>query len=61
MDDTVKEVVKGGPVYKDGYLYMEDVPGIGCDIDEDAARRYPYKRAYIPVCRRPLDGSLCDW
>lgn len=61
VDDTVKEVVKGGPVYKEGYLYMEDVPGIGCDIDEDAARRYPYKRAYIPVCRRPLDGSLCDW
>ncbi len=61
VDDTVKEVVKGGPVYKDGYLTMEDKPGIGCDIDEEAAKRYPYKRAYIPVCRRPADGSLCDW
>lgn len=61
VDDTVKEVVKGGPVYKDGYLTMEDKPGIGCDIDEEAAKRYPYKRAFIPVCRRPADGSLCDW
>ena len=61
VDDTVKEVVKGGPVCKDGYLTMEDKPGIGCDIDEEAAKHYPYKRAYIPVCRRPEDGSLCDW
>lgn len=61
VDDTVKEVVKGGPVYKDGYLTMEDKPGIGCDIDEEAAKKYPYKRAYIPICRRPEDGSLCDW
>lgn len=61
VDDTVKEVVKGGPVYKDGYLTMEDKPGIGCDIDEEAAKRYPYQRAYIPVCRRPGDNSLCDW
>lgn len=61
VDDTVKEVVKGGPVYKDGYLTMEDKPGIGCDIDEEAAKRYPYKRAYIPICKRPGDNSLCDW
>lgn len=61
VDDTVKEVVKGGPVYKDGFLTMEDKPGIGGDIDEEAAKRYPYQRAYIPVCRRPGDNSLCDW
>ncbi len=61
VDDTVKDVVKGGPIYKDGYLFMEDKPGIGCDIDEEAAEKYPYKRAYIPICRRPDDGSLCDW
>lgn len=61
VDDTVKEVIKGGPVYKDGYLTMEDKPGIGCDIDEEAAKRYPYQRAYIPICKRPADNSLCDW
>lgn len=61
VDDSVKEVVKGGPVYKDGYLTMEDKPGIGCDIDEEVASKYPYQRHYIPICRRPDDGSLCDW
>lgn len=61
VDRTVKEVVTGGPYYKDGYLYMDDRPGIGCDICEEAAARYPYQRAYIPICRRPGDGSICDW
>lgn len=61
VDDTIKEVVTGGPVCRNGYLYMDEKPGIGCDIDEEAAKRYPYKRAYIPVCRRPSDNSLCDW
>ena len=61
VDDKIKEVIRGGPVYGNGYLTMTDKPGIGCDIDEDAAAAYPYRRAYIPVCRRPEDGSLCDW
>ena len=61
VDDKINKVIKGGPVYRDGYLTMEDTPGIGCDIDEEAAKMYPYRRAYIPVCRRPEDGSLCDW
>lgn len=61
VDDKIKEVIKGGPVYRDGYLTMEDRPGIGCEIDEEAAAAYPYRRAYIPVCRRPEDKSLCDW
>ena len=43
-----------------GYLLMNDVPGIGCDINEEAAARYPYRRAYLPICRRD-DGSLCAW
>ncbi len=61
VDDTVKEVIRGGPVCRDGYLTMPDAPGIGCDVDEEAAAGYPYQRAYIPVCRRTSDGSLCDW
>ena len=60
-DETVKRVVSGGPVYDDGYLVMEDRPGIGCDIDEEAAKEYPFCRAYIPICRSARDGSLCNW
>ncbi len=57
VDTLVKQVVSGGPVYRDGYLYLEDRPGIGCDIDEAAAEKYPFRRAYIPVCRSS-DGAL---
>ena len=46
--------------FEDGYLRAGDRPGIGVDIDEDAAARYPYQRAYLPVSRR-LDGSVGDW
>lgn len=60
IDHAVSEVVSGGPYCQDGYLLMNDAPGIGCDINEEAAARYPYRRAYLPICRRD-DGSLCAW
>ena len=59
-DGLIKEVVAGGPVYQDGCLVMPDSPGIGCDIDEQAAARYPFRKSYIPICRGS-DGSLKNW
>lgn len=61
INPVVSSIVKGGPVYKEGYLYMEDRPGIGIEIDEEMAARYPYVRAYVPYCRRSTDGSIVDW
>ncbi|HJV42206.1 D-mannonate dehydratase ManD [Caulobacter sp.] len=46
--------------FKDGMLHPGEAPGLGVDIDEDLAAKYPYKRAYLPVARR-LDGSMHDW
>jgi putative proteasome-type protease len=31
------------------------------DIDEKLAAKYPYKRAYLPVNRLAVDGTLCNW
>lgn len=59
-DSLIKQVVSGGPSYQDGYLVMGDAPGIGCDIDEEAAARYPFRKAYIPICRQK-DESLHTW
>lgn len=59
-DGLIHEVVSGGPVYENGSLFMEDRPGIGCDVDEAAAARYPFRKAYIPICRQG-DGSLHTW
>jgi mannonate dehydratase len=46
--------------FSDGMLHPGDAPGLGVDIDEDEAAKYPYSRAYLPVARR-LDGSMHDW
>lgn len=59
-DGLIKQVIQGGPFYRDGYLQMEDRPGIGCDIDEEAARQYPFRKSYLPICRSS-DGSLKTW
>jgi mannonate dehydratase len=58
--EIVHEVFPGAPEYRDGRLWPSEKPGIGCDIDEAAAARFPYQRAYLPVCRR-ADGSVHDW
>jgi len=58
--DVVHEVLPGAPVFKDGYLYPCELPGLGVDVDEVAAAKYPYERAYLPNSRR-ADGSVMDW
>ena len=58
--EPVQEVLPGAPTFKDGYLHVTDAPGLGTDIDEAAAAKYPYQRAYLPMSRR-ADGSVMDW
>ncbi len=58
--EVTQEVMPGGPYFEDGYLKVTDAPGLGTDVNEAAAARYPYKRAYLPMVRR-VDGSVHDW
>jgi mannonate dehydratase len=58
--DIVQEVLPGAPVYREGRLWPNEAPGLGCDINEEAAAKYPYQRNYLPVCRR-ADGAVHDW
>jgi len=46
--------------FADGYLHPGNAPGLGVELDEPLAARYPYRRAYLPV-NRLEDGSLHDW
>ena len=43
-----------------GALHPGHEPGLGVDIDETLAARYPYKRAYLPV-NRLEDGTMTNW
>jgi len=58
--DVAREVMPGGPEFQDGYMTVRDVPGLGTDVNEELAKKYPYKRAYLPTARRK-DGSVQDW
>lgn len=46
--------------FDDGYLFCGDTPGHGVDIDEELAKKYPYKPAYLPVARLS-DGTIWNW
>jgi mannonate dehydratase len=46
--------------FKDGLVHPGEAPGIGVDIDEELAARYPYQLAYLPVNRK-LDGTMHNW
>ena len=44
----------------DGFLTIDDSPGIGVDIDEKSALRFPYTMARLPVNRK-TDGTMFNW
>jgi mannonate dehydratase len=54
------EVFPHGYRFDAGYMYPGDAPGLGVDLNEVLAARFPYQRAYLPVARK-LDGTLTDW
>ena len=41
-------------------MHPGEAPGLGVDIDEKLAAKYPYERAYLPVARLE-DGTLWNW
>ncbi|WIY81741.1 D-mannonate dehydratase ManD [Propionimicrobium sp. PCR01-08-3] len=58
--EQVGTVFSPGYRLVDGYLTASDAPGLGVEIDEDAAREQPYDQAYLPVART-LDGAITNW
>lgn len=51
-----REVFSDFPVVKDGYVTINDKPGLGVEVNEAAARKYPYVRRLRPGIRRQ-DGT----
>mgnify|MGYP000394363603 CR=1 FL=1 len=56
MNDVVNHDLRT----EDGYLLASDEPGLGIDIDEDAARKVGVSDHEPPHLRRP-DGAVQDW
>ncbi len=58
--DETFAVFPTGYRFQDGLLHVLDAPGLGVDIDETEAAKYPYRRAYLPV-NRLKDGTMFNW
>jgi mannonate dehydratase len=54
------EVFRQSFTFTDGYLHPGEQPGIGVEIDERVADRFPYQPAYLPF-NRLQDGTVHDW
>ena len=54
------EVFRPSYTFEDGYLHPGEQPGLGVDLDEAAAARFPYQPAYLPF-NRLKDGTVHDW
>jgi mannonate dehydratase len=57
FSDKMLEVFSGCPTMKDGYMSVNEVPGIGVDINEKAAAKYPITTKSNWQVRK-ADGTL---
>jgi mannonate dehydratase len=46
--------------FADGALHPGEAPGLGVEIDETLAAKFPYDPAYLPTARK-LDGTVHSW
>ncbi len=58
--EQTMDVFKCGWSFKDGFMHPGEAPGIGVEIDEELAKKYPYEPAYLPVGRLE-DGTMWNW
>ncbi len=54
------EVFRTSFPFAGGELHPGDEPGLGVDLDVEAAARFDYEPAYLPVARL-VDGTIHDW
>jgi len=40
-DDPIREIFPGMPEVRDGYVWCNDKPGLGVDLNEKAAAKFP--------------------
>ena len=55
---TLKEVFPGTPELRGGYMWPNGKPGLGVDIDEELAARFPAKDPGVRAITRRADGTV---
>jgi mannonate dehydratase len=57
FNGPTREIFSGVPEIKDGYLYANESPGWGIEVDEKAAAKYPFRSSVRPGDGRDLNGG----
>jgi mannonate dehydratase len=58
--DEIERVFPHSYSFSEGMMHPGEAPGLGVDIDEVLAAKYPYRRAYLPINRK-FDGTMHSW
>ncbi|HJQ95861.1 MAG TPA: D-mannonate dehydratase ManD [Acidimicrobiia bacterium] len=58
--DLTNAVFEQSFTWKDGFLHPGDSPGLGVEMNLEAASKHPYQQAYLPYSRL-ADGTVHDW
>ncbi len=58
--ELIQEVFPNHYHLHNGAASLDNVPGHGVDINEEAAAKYPYQRKYLPV-NRLEDATMWNW
>lgn len=58
FSDKLLEVFPGSPVMKNGYMYVNEAPGLGVDINEKKAAKYPINTNAPGWTVRKKDGTI---
>ena len=57
FNGPTREIFSGVPEIKNGYLFANESPGWGIEIDEKAAAKYPFRSAARRGDERDLNGG----
>jgi mannonate dehydratase len=60
FDERTREIFIGCPEVKNGYIYANDAPGWGMEVDEKAAAKYPYGTNEEGI-RKQLNGGWGEY
>jgi mannonate dehydratase len=59
-NSSVEEVFKTIVQYENGYITVGDKPGLGVDVNEEAAKYFEYNPKYLPALR-DSEGAVHNW
>lgn len=60
FSDRIKEIFPGAPYVENGYMFVNEAPGLGVDIDEKLAAKFPIQEVQMNnwTQLRKMDGTV---